>query len=287
MASFESYPEPEPQKEPKPKRSGLRIVLAVAVVVLLIAGIAIGMLVWRNSSLSSSRQSDTEALTQGSAGVNDTKFSAVKIDGIPAYGSLYGKTLKQVGTAKGSKFELGSAKLAKAGEKDIELIEGASSKLRKAIRYTAHATVKGTDGVNATFFFNKSKKTIALVYSYDLDALGVAEADFAIYANNTVVPTSLLKDAGISSSIATSVVKGGPTIKESDGLRTSSYSGKTGEKLKTVTKTKKVYSKKKHKKVKKKVKVSTQVNYMEWDLVQSYSYSAGGAVTRIATLSLR
>lgn len=286
MASFESYPEPEPQKEPKPKRFGLRVVLAVAIVVLLVAGIAIGMLVWRNSSLSSSRQSDTEALTQGSAGVNDTKFSAVKIKGIPAYSAIYGKTTKQIGAAKGSKIVF-STSPTKMGADDKAMLGGASSNLKKSIRYVAHATVKDESGVSATFFLNKSKKTIAVVYKFDLDALGVAEADFAIYANNTVVPKSLLTSVGISDSVASSATAAGPAIAEEDGLRTSSYSGKTGEKLKTTTKTKKVYSKKKHKKVKKKVKVSKQVDFMDWSLKQSYSYGANSAVTRAAIVTLR
>lgn len=287
MASFESYPDPEPQKEPKPKRSGLRVILAVAIVVLLVAGIAIGMLVWRNSSLSSSRQSDTEALTQGSAGVNDTKFSAVKIKGIPAYSAIYGKTTKQIRGAKGSKIVFSSSKLSKATSNDEALIAGASSGLKKSVCYVARASVKDASGVDATFYLNKSKKTVAVVYKFDLDALGVAEADFAIYASNTVVPASLLTGVGISDSVASSAMAAGPTIAEEDGLRTSSYSGKTGEKLKNTTKTKKVYSKKKHKKVKKKVKVSKQVDFMDWSLVQSYSYGANGALTRTVAVTLR
>lgn len=290
MASFEQYPDlTPPEEEQKPKHGGLKVILASAVVILLVVAVGAGVIIWRNSALSTAHQTDTEALTKSTAGVNDTSFSAVQIDGLPAYGNIYGKTLKQLKKIEGSKLKFNS-KLTAARAEDFSA-QGITAKQRKSIKYEATASLDGTSGVSAAVGFNKRKKAVAVTYSFDLDALGVAEADFAVYAGDRTVPASVMQAVGFAedavASMPLSTQDDSQSLSESDGLRSCTYSGSTGAKLKTVKKTKKVYNKKKHKKVKKIVKHKVQANFMTWEMTQSYRYgSASSATTRTMTVSL-
>ncbi len=286
MASFEQYPEPPKEEESTgDERGGLKVVLGIAVVILIIVAVAVGVIVWRNSTLSTARQTDTEALTKGSAGVSDVSFSAVDIEGLPSYSSLYGKTVKQLKNGKGKLSY--SSKLKKTS--GFSGIDGLSSKQQKSIKYTSNATLSGNDAVTATLCFDKKKKLVAMSYSFDLDKLGVAEADFAVYAGDRTVPESIMKALGFSKGtikgMELSTQDNSQAMKETSGLRSCTFSGKTGEKLKTVKKTKKVYNKKKHKKVKKVTKTQVQVKFMNWELTQSYRYGTSEATTRTATVS--
>lgn len=287
MASFEQYPEPPKEEEnTADERGGLKVILGIAIVVLLVVAVAVGVIVWRNSTLSTARQTDTEALTKGSAGVSDVSFSAVDIKGLPSYNSLYGKTVKQLKSGKGKlKY---SSKLKKAS--GFTGIDGLSSEQQKAIKYTSSAALSGNDAVAATLCFDKKKKLVAMNYSFDLDKLGVTEADFAVYAGDRTVPESIMKalgfDKGAIKNMELSTQDNAESMKETSGMRSCTFSGKTGAKLKTVKKTKKVYNKKKHKKVKKTYKVKVQNNFMNWELSQSYRYGTCEATTRTATVSL-
>lgn len=284
MASFEQYPEPPKEEETSSEHGSLKLVLGVAVVILLVVAVAVGVIVWRNSTLSTARQTDTEALTKGSAGVSDVSFSAVDIDGLPAYDSLYGKTLKQLQKSSG-KLECGK-KLGKA--KGVE-IAGLSAKQKKAIKYTTSASLKGNDAVSATLCFDKKKRLMAMTCSFDLDKLGVAEADFAVYAGDRTVPESIMKAFGFSKSdikdMELSTQDNADALEETSGKRSCTFTGATDKELKTVKKTKKVYNKKKHKKVKKTYKVKVQNNFMNWEFTQSYRYGTCVATTRTATVS--
>ena len=285
MASYESYPQPEEPPKDDAGKGRLKAVLGVVLVIVVVAAVVIGVSVWRNSTLSTAYQADTEALNQDSAGVNDTTFAAVELKGIPSYKHLYAKTLKQLKAVKGSKLSF-DAKLKKTKAVPSAL----PKRIAKKIKYSASASSKVQEGVSATVFFNKDKKSIAVCYSFDLDDLGVAEADFAVLAADSTVPVSLLGGIGVSKGIAQDAIESQSTqssIDEQANKRSCVYKGQTGAKLKKVTKTKKVYNKKKHKKVKKKIVKKVQTSYMNWQLDESYEYSSGDkATTRTVTVLL-
>lgn len=286
MASFESYPEP-PKEDPKKKALNLKGILIIAVVALVLIGAVIGVMIWRNSTLSNAHQGDTESLNQGSAGVTDVSFKAVKISGLPQYGDIYGKKLATIKKIKGSKLSFKNSKLVKA----TSVPSVVSSSVSKKVVYCAQASISGVDDAKAAIYFNKKKRAIAMVYEFDLDELGVAEADFAVFSDDKTVPASLLSSVGISKNAVTSAKltrsQDPSALSETQTLRSCTFKGDTGEKLKKTTKTKKVYDKKKKKKVKKKVTTETQVNFMSWVLSESYLYGAeGSSVTRTTTIAL-
>ena len=287
MASFESYPDPKEKAQTERNKKRLKTILAVAVVALVAVAVIVGVAVWRNSALSTAHQTDTEALTQSSAGVNDTTFSAVTLPGLPPCTKMYGKTLKQLKAIPASQLSFDS-KLKKS--KDVG---GAalSEVVAKKVKYTATAQLKSTDGAKLRVFFDKNKKSIAAYYEFDLDALGVADAEFSVLAADRKVASSLLLGVGLSKSVASKKVlsldENAPSIGSNGNEKTCTFTGNTGESYKKVVKKKKVYDKKKHKKVVKKVKKKVQVEYMSWQLDETYSYaSGGGATTRTAKITL-
>lgn len=287
MASFESYPDPDDKPKGDQNKKRLKTVLAVAVVVLLAVAAIVGVAVWHNSALSTAHQTDTEALTQSTAGMNETTFSAVTLPGMPPCTKMYGKTLKQLKSIPGSQLGFDS-KIKKS--KDIGGIALSDAKARK-VKYVVGARLKSTDGATLKVFFDKNKKSIAAYYEFDLDALGVAEAEFSVLAADRKVPSSLLLGVGLSKNVASKKVlsqeENAPSIVSSANEKTCVFKGETGESYKKVTKKKKVYDKKKHKKVVKKVKKKVQVNYMTWQLDETYSYRfGGGTTTRMAKVTL-
>ena len=280
MASYESYPQPEVERDKDSGKKKLRVVLGVAVAVLAVVAVTVGVTVWRNSTLPSARQADTEALTQSSAGLNDTKFSKVALDGVPSYKKLYGKTLKQLKQANSSTLSFSAMKKGKTSLGELP------QSVAKKVSYTAMATVKREKAATITFFFAKNKKSIAATYAFDLDELGVAEADFSVLAADKTVPSSLLLGVGISKDHASQ--KSLPAPKTASGATesTCTFEGVTGERLKKITKKKKAYNKKKHRKVTKKVTKKVQTNYMSWKLVEKYAHSSGDSATiRTATIA--
>lgn len=279
MASYESYPKPEEEAGKDPGKKKLKIVLSVAVVVLAAVAVGVGVTVWRNSTLPSARQTDTEALTQSSAGLNDTKFSKVVLDGVPSYSKMYGKTYKQLKQANRSTLSFSSMKKGKSGSEDLPQSVG------KKISYSATATIKSQKDATITVFFNKGKKSVATIYSYDLDALGVAEADFSVLAADKVVPSSLLRGVGLGKEVASQEALPTPSTSNGAAESTCVFEGATGKELKKVTQKKKVYSKKKHKTVTKKVVKKIQTNYLSWKLVEKYAHPADNSSTiRTATI---
>ena len=294
MASYESYPEPPAPKETKHR--GLKVGLAIAIVVLLVIAGTIGVMVWRNSAQTTAYQTDTEALNQGSAGVDDTKFHKVKLKGLPAYSDIYGKKLGGIKNIQGSMLAFDGTGLTATKKAPA----CTSVSVAKKVRYQATASLKGASGVTVDVYFDKNKKAVALEYAFDLDALGVPEAEFAIFADSRVVPESLLAAVGVKQSIidaedlTRSEAPG--SLTEEDGMRSCTFSGTTGEKLKTVTKIKKVKKtikkgpkKGKKKVVKKKIKKKVQVNFMDWQLVQAYIHESSdedSALTRTSTITL-
>lgn len=273
MASYESYPEPEDETAKDAGNKRLKVILGAAMAVLAVVAVGVGVTVWRNSTLPSARQADTEALTQSSAGLNDTKFSKVALDGVPSYKKMYGKTLKQLKQANASTLSFSSLKKGKSGSES--LVPSAAKKAS----YTASATVSGQKNAKVVVFFNKSKKSVAVTYSFDLDELGVAEADFSVLAADKTVPSSILLGMGLGKDVASEENLPAPTTRSGAAENTCSFEGATGEKLEKVTQKKKVYNKKKHKKVTKRIVKRVQTAYMSWELVESYARSAGGDAT--------
>ena len=287
MASFESYPEPEEKPQADPKKRRLRVVLGIAIVALAAVAVVVGMTIWRNSALSTGHQTDTEALTQSTAGVNDTTFNAVKLQGIPPCSKMYGKTLKELKVLPDSKLSFGP-KLKKAKD-DSGLAVNAS--VAKSIKYYAKADIGTYNGASLEVFFDKKKHAVAAQYKFDLDDLGVAEADFSVFAADRKVASSLLQGVGLNKKVvsakALDSLEGSPAISGSGNEKACSFKGDTGAKYEKVAKKKKVYSKKKHKKVTKKITKDMQVDFMFWQLDEVYTYSSGdGATTRTARITL-
>lgn len=281
MASYESYPQPEDETGNDSGKKKLKVVLGAAVIVLAVVAVGVGVTVWRNSTLPSARQADTEALTQSSAGLNDTKFSKVDLEGVPTCKKMYGNTYKQLKQANSSTLSFASMKKGKEGS------AGLSQSVQKKISYVASASVKSQADATVTVFFDKDKKSVAMVYSFDLDELGVAEADFSVLAADKVVPSSLLLGVGLSKAVASKKALPTPSVSSSASENSCTFEGATGEQLKKVTQKKKVYNKKKHKKVTKKVVKKVQTAYMSWNLSERYVRSTDGATTiRTATISL-
>lgn len=285
MASYESYPE-KPQTPAQDKgKNRLRTILAIAIVVLLAVAALVGVMVWRNGTLGNARQPDTEALGQSTAGVSSVTFAPVQLEGLPPCSALYGKTLAQLRGIKGSKLAFDSKKLSAAGELPAGMGSASS-----APKYKATAAVEGCKGVHLTFYFSKAKKVVGAFYSFDLDELGVAEAEFSVYLADGTVPSSLLTGAGLDenrcSKTALEAKAAAAPVQEDSGMRSCTVGDDTGAKLKKTTKTKKVYSKAKGTYVKKKVTKKVQTDFMSWELTQSYRYGAGGQTTRTAELTL-
>lgn len=285
MASYESYPE-KPQTPPKdPGKSRLRTVLAILIVVLLVVAALVGVMVWRNGTVSNARQPDTEALGQSTAGVSSVSFQPVELEGMPACSKLYGKTLAQVRALKGSQLAFDSKKLAPAGELPAGLGSTAA-----APKYKATASLRGCKGAYLTLYFGKAKKVVGAFYSFDLDELGVAEAEFSVYLADGTVASSLLCDVGLDkdrcSKTAVEAKTSAAPVQEDSGMRSCTIGDDTGAKLKKTSTTKKVYSKKKAAYVKKKVTKKVQVDFMSWQLTQTYRYSPEGQTTRTAELAL-
>ncbi|MGN0072589.1 MAG: hypothetical protein ACI36W_02155, partial [Coriobacteriales bacterium] len=285
MASYESYPE-KPQTPPEDKgKRRLRTTLAILIVLLLVVAALVGVMIWRNGTMGNARQPDTEALSQSTAGVSTASFSAVQLEGMPPCSKLYGKTLAQLQNIKGSQLVFDSKKLAPVGELPAGL-SGTSAKPR----YQATAALKGTQGVHLTLYFGKKKTVVGAYYYFDLDELGVAEAEFSVYLADGTVASSLLTGVGLSenrcSKTAVQAKTAAAPVQEDSGQRSCTISDATGAKLKKTTATKKVYSKKKGAYVKKKVTKKVQVDFMSWELCQSYRYSAEGQTTRSAELTL-
>lgn len=279
MASYESYPQPEDETGRDSGKKKLKVVLCAALVVLVAVAVGVGITVWRNSTLPSARQADTEALTQSSAGLNETKFSKVSLDGVPTYKKMYGKTFKQLKQACSSSLSFSPMEKGRSGSESLP------QNVAKKVSYTARADIKSQKDATITFFFNKSKKSVAMVYSFDLDVLGVAEADFSVLAADKAVPSSLLMGVGLSKNVASQKNLPAPTTQSAASESTCVFEGATGEQLKKVTQKKKVYSKKKHKKVTKKVTKRVQVAYMSWDLTEKYAFQSGnGSTIRTATI---
>ncbi len=283
MASYESYPQPEEPPQKDPGKGRLKVILGIAVVAVVAIAVIAGVYIWRNSTLSTAYQADTEALNQDSAGVTTTTFSEVELDGVPSYTKLYGKTLKQLKAVKKSSLKF-DVKLKKTKAS----VSGLPKAKAKKVKYSASAVSKAQDGVSLTVYFGKDKKSVAALYTFDLDALGVSEADFAVFAADTTVPISLANGVGVDKSIAENAIESQvsqASVGNQANKRSSVYKAATGQKLKKVAKTKKVYNKKKHKKIKKKIVKKIQVSYMDWQLTQTYEYAAGDkATTRTATI---
>ena len=294
MASYESYPE-KPQTPPEdPSKRRLRTTLGIAVAVLLVIAVLVGVMVWRNGSLGNARPSDTESLNQSTAGISSVRFAPVTLEGLPECSALYGKTLPQIQGIKGSKLAFEQDAPVAAGP----LPQGLGRAAAKAT-HQASAQLKGAQGVRLTVYFKKSKapgakkaqlRAVGALYDFDLDELGVAEAEYSVYMADSTVASSLLRAVGLPSStcskelVASKVSQAGSV--EDSGMRSCTIEGDTGAKLTKKTVKKKVYSKKKHAYVTKKVTTKVQADFMGWQLVQAYRYGAQGETTRSAQLAL-
>lgn len=297
MASYESYPE-KPQTPPEdPSKRRLRTTLGIAVAVLLVIAVLVGVMVWRNGSLGNARPSDTESLNQSTAGISSVSFAPVELEGLPECSALYGKTLAQIKGIKGIK----GSKLAFEQDAPVAagpLPQGLGRAAAKAT-HQASAQLKGAQGVRLTVYFKKSKapgakkaqlRAVGALYDFDLDELGVAEAEYSVYMADSTVASSLLRAVGLPSStcskelVASKVSQAGSV--EDSGMRSCTIEGDTGAKLAKKTVKKKTYSKKKHAYVTKKVTTKVQTDFMGWQLVQAYRYGAQGETTRSAQVAL-
>lgn len=279
----EPTPEELAEEQAKPARKGLRVLLIVAVVALAVIAAVIAVLAWRYSASPDVTPAQTERLASGDGETSTVTFEAVDADDLPAVNKLYGLTYKQ------AKKKLG---------KDVvfaKTLEKATDERVSSLKYLANGTIANASGeqiASVSLGLTKKRKVVYTYVSYDLDALGVATAEFQVLCNDRTVAASLLSSTGLSDSVVESAalsLQENPeanTSQESSSSQQCTFQGETGAKLKTVTKTKKVIKKVKGKKktVKKKIKVKKQVAFQYWVLAQVYQRDSSSDATLRSTV---
>lgn len=269
---------PEPQPDATPDAAArkplfLRVLLAIAVLALVALVAVLGVFAWRYGIAPNVEPAQTERLASNGTAEQTVTFDAVEADGLPVLDGLYGMTYKN------AKKQLTGIVTFTGG------LQEAGDERVASMAYEASGVVANAQGETvATVTLGLTKKKHKVVYasaSYDLDALGVASAEFQVLANDRTVPASLLASVGVDEeqvqaaalSLAESAQPDGHTAGSS--TQRCTYSGSTGAQGKVVTKTKTVTSKKTGKKVKKKVKVTKQVAFEQWTLEVVYERPTG------------
>ncbi len=172
------------------RRRRLRRVLVFFLIVLLILGAAIGVFVWRNSMSPDVKQPDAEALHTPEAGTGKAAFKPIDAGQVPDFATCFGMTPEEAAAACGGVFSLDAQATAAA---DATLPE---------LKTMRNAWLVGSNGeviASISFGLNQEGKIIYTLATFDLDAYGVADAQFDELAANGTVASSLLAGVGIDS----------------------------------------------------------------------------------------
>ena len=228
------------------KRHRLRNALIAAVVVLVAVAAVIGVLVWRGTANPDVAPSDTAALDTATAGSEGTVFQAIDGDMIPAFAKLFGKSIDDVQASTQGKLVLrdGNTEASDSELKDLAYMRDASLINKSGVRYA-----------DVSLGLNKSKKLIYVYVRYDIDALGVADADFQTLVSDGTVAKSLLEGMGLKDVALEEVqvpeaqrLNLAKTLSESDDdVHEYQFTGTTGSKNAPKT----------------------------WEVIDSYDYSVG------------
>ena len=180
----------EEEEDARLHRRHLRNLLLFAIIVLAIIAATIGVFIWHNSIAPSETVPDTEALATNSAGANATSFEELDASYVPEYASFFGKTLDEISFADSSSMFFSSGESEEASDADIPSM--------KSIVDGSLLDEHGAKVASVQLGFDADGKVVYVYALYDLDAVGVADADFREFANESTVPKSLLKEAGLA-----------------------------------------------------------------------------------------
>ena len=205
-------------------RRRLRTALIVVVVILLLIAAVILVFVWRGSLAPDVAQSDTEALTNSSAGTGSVSFEPVENSAIPNLAGVFGMTLKQAGQSCGDALVL-DATPQKASDTRV-----------KALQKLVSGQVLDANGekvADVALGLNKKNKVVYAYCSFDLDALQVADAPFDEFAASDVVPRSLLSALGVdAASLGSPQISDGAASGATAGqqaVQSAVFAGQTGQ----------------------------------------------------------
>jgi cytoskeletal protein RodZ len=206
------------------RRRHLRNILIVVIIILLLIAAVIGVFVWRNSMSPDIKSADTDALVTSKAGVDSTEFSTIDANTVPKLTGLFGKTVSQ------AKKELGAnLKLTGSAEKATDGRVSSLKRLQNALYFDN----EGQTLASMAFGLNKKGKIVYVYCSFDLDVLGVADADFSTLAHSRTVAESLLTGVGVSSETVQSAklsLDEGEAVQDSGkGEEKVAFSGATGQ----------------------------------------------------------
>ncbi len=169
-------------------RRRLRNFLILGIIVLLVLAGTIGLFMWRNSISSNVTQSDTEALSTGTAGTHTATFHPVDADAVPDLASVFGKTTDEAVAACNGQLSL-SGDPSAATDPEIP-----------ALTQLVNGSLKDTSGVVIASIALGLDKDAHIVYVYaafDLDALSVSGSTFEELAGSNVIASSLLTAVGL------------------------------------------------------------------------------------------
>lgn len=172
------------------KRRRLRNVLIFFIVVLLALGAAIGVFLWRNSIAPDVKQPDSEALHTPEAGTGKAAFQPIDATLIPDFATYFGKTPEEAAAACNGAFSL-DAQATPAADESMP-----------ALKSMRNAWLVGSNGevaANISFGLDQDGKIIYTLASFDMDAYGVANAQFDELVANRTVAASLLAGVGVDS----------------------------------------------------------------------------------------
>ena len=143
---------------------------------------------WRNSISSNVTQSDTEALSTGTAGTHTATFHPVDADVVPDLASTFGKTTDEAVAACGGQLSLSGSPSA-ATDPEIP-----------ALAQLVNGTLKDTNGVviaSIALGLDKDGRIVYVYAAFDLDALSVSGSTFEELAGSSVIASSLLTALGL------------------------------------------------------------------------------------------
>ena len=169
-------------------RRRLRNFLILGVIVLLVLAGTIGLFMWRNSISSNVAQSDTEALSTGTAGTHTATFHPVDADVVPDLASTFGKTTDEAVAAFGGQLSLSGSPSA-ATDPEIP-----------ALAQLVNGSLKDTSGVviaSVALGLDKDGRIVYVYAAFDLDALSVSGSTFEELVDSNVIASSLLTALGL------------------------------------------------------------------------------------------
>ena len=169
-------------------RRRLRNLLIFFIIILLVLIAVIGLFIWRNSTPPGVKQPDSDVLQTSTAGTNAAQFQTIDAARIPDLVTYFGMTPEAAAEASDNSIAL-----------DAEATAASDATLPNVVR-TRNGWLVGPNGetlASITFGLNAAGDIDYIFASFDLDALGVADAKFDELIASKVVASSILAGIGI------------------------------------------------------------------------------------------